>query len=395
MNYKYEALSRAGVIKSGLTEAPSLTIARQKIEDHGLEVLNISPSFQFRIRGRHLANKILKDFFSDMGSLLEAGMTVGDSLDVIRTTAAAPPLVRVASRMKNNLEKGYSFSKSMEDTGLFPEMAVSAVTVGERAGALSETLINLGRYYEEKDAFLTEITRKLVYPAILFAGVLGFLALAGFWVLPRLAPFLANLDLPLPTRVVLWASGAMREHWYAMAVGAPLLAAGLYFGAHLFRESELARTFYEKTRLGRVLKEVIFSNLFLNLSTLHHNGVPLGEAVSLVADSVSHYIAGCLGKTRELMEKGLPFSESLGEQDVFPSFIIQTVKKGESSGQLDRYLQQIASFYLRRTQKNMDAIAQVVQPVLLAGLGGMVLFVAMSILVPIYGNLNTLGSQVR
>lgn len=395
MNYKYEALSRAGTIKLGSTDAPSLAVARQKIEELGLEIVSICPSFGVRGRKKTLNNAALKDFFSDMGSLLEAGMTVSDSLDVVKSTTASAALVRVAVKISANLEKGYSFEKSMEDTKLFPEMAVSTVAVGERAGTLAGTMEELGMYYEEKDAFISEITKKLLYPAILFAGVLGFLGIAGFWVLPRLAPFLSGLELPAATRAVLWTSAALREYWYAALIGAPVLAAALYIGAHYFRESELAQGFYEKTRAGNILKEVIFSTLFLNLSTLHNNGVPLGEAVSLVADSVSHYIAGCLGKTRGLMEKGLPFSEALAGQGVFPTFVIQTVKKGESSGQLEKYLKQIAAFYLRRTKKNMDALAQVVQPLLLVLLGGMVMFVAMSILTPIYGNLNTLGSQVR
>lgn len=394
MNYRYEALSRAGVIKNGLMQAPSLAAARDKVYRQGYDILAVSPAFSFNL-SRTLKNRVLKEFFTDLGVLLDTGMTLADALEVIESTTTDAVVVKAARRIMGNLEKGYTLAKSLEATQLFPEMAISTVHIGETAGTLPKTMANLGIYYEEKDLFVTAIRRSLIYPAFILVGALGFMGIAGFWVLPRLAPFLEGLPLPLPTRVILAISGGLRSYWY-VGLGSFLgtIAAG-YFSWHFLRESQLAQSFYEKTRIGRILKEIVFSTLFLNLSTLHYNGIPLTEAISLVADSVSHYIAGYLGKTRELLEKGLSFSDALTRQNIFPTFIIQTVKKGEAAGELEDYLQQVSAFYLRRTKRNMEMLAQFIQPVLLLGLGGMVLFTMLSILVPVYGNLNTLGSQIK
>ena len=393
MNFRFESLSRAGVISHGITHAPSLATAKAKLKDQGVDILSITPTFSIKWKGRGLNNRQLSDFFSDIGVLVNSGMTLPDSLETLAATTTDTTLIKLIQRTINNISKGYSFSVAIQDTGVFPEMAVSTVIVGERSGGLGETMVTLGKYYEERDNFSSGIRRSMAYPVVVLAVLFAFLYVAGFWVLPQLSSFMASIkNVPLSTKILMKTTTILREHWYITLFVTCLLPVAAVILFQVLKDSQISRWIYERTKLGRLFKEFVYSTLFLNLSVLHDSGMALTKAITLVADSMSHYIAESLGNTREYLERGLALSEALAKQKVFPPFIVQSVKKGETAGELGLYLKQISEFYLRKTKKNMEILSQVIQPVMLVCIGLIVAGLAAAVFLPVYRNLATLGA---
>jgi len=249
----------------------------------------------------------------------------------------------------------------------------------------------LGEFYDRRDIFRRTVKKAAMYPAIILTFAFGVLCLATFFLIPKLKPLFQNIALPFSSRTVLFVSDFFRGFLYLIIVA----VLGLWVGGKYFFQTELGNSivkkFYESSNVGRVFKEITFSTLFLNLSTLYHSGVSLPEAVSLVAKSTSHYIAVCLGRTRDLLEKGYAFSAALIQQKVFPVFITQTVKKGEIAGELDTYLKRVSSFYNDRARENLEILSRMVEPALLMIVGVIIATLGLSIILPIYSNLGSLA----
>ena len=389
MNYNYQALTRAGRVVVGVVEKPSILEAREVLKKNRLSILSLSTSFSrpsFK-RKRFLKDGTLSGFFTYFGELLGSGTSIEDTLSAIGSTTNERMLIKVIEEIESSLGKGYSLTKVMRGAGVFPGIAISTLSAGEKAGTLAQSMKELGEFYGRRDAFRRTVKKAMMYPAIILTFAFGVLCLATFFLIPKLKPLFQNIALPFSTRTVLFVSDFFRGFWYLIIVA----VLGLWVGGKYFFQTELGNSivkkFYESSNVGRVFKEITFSTLFLNLSTLYHSGVSLPEAVSLVAKSTSHYIAVCLGRTRDLLEKGYAFSAALIQQKVFPVFITQTVKKGEIAGELDTYLKRVSSFYNDRARENLEILSRMVEPALLVIVGVIIATLGLSIILPIYSNL--------
>ena len=393
MNYNYQALTRAGRVVVGVVEKPSILEAREVLKKNRLSILSLSTSFSrpsFK-RKRFLKDGTLSGFFTYFGELLGSGTSIEDTLSAIGSTTNERMLIDVIEEIKSSLGKGYSLTKVMRGAGVFPGIAISTLSAGEKAGTLAQSMKELGEFYGRRDAFRRTVKKAMMYPAIILTFAFGVLCLATFFLIPKLKPLFQNIALPFSTRTVLFVSDFFRGFWYLIIVA----VLGLWVGGKYFFQTELGNSivkkFYESSNVGRVFKEITFSTLFLNLSTLYHSGVSLPEAVSLVAKSTSHYIAVCLGRTRDLLEKGYAFSAALIQQKVFPVFITQTVKKGEIAGELDTYLKRVSSFYNDRARENLEILSRMVEPALLMIVGVIIAILGLSIILPVYSNLGSLA----
>ena len=393
MNYNYQALTRAGRVVVGVVEKPSILEAREVLKKNRLSILSLSTSFSrpsFK-RKRFLKDGTLSGFFTYFGELLGSGTSIEDALSAIGSTTNERMLIKVIEEIESSLGKGYSLTKVMRGAGVFPGIAISTLSAGEKAGTLAQSMKELGEFYGRRDAFRRTVKKAMMYPAIILTFAFGVLCLATFFLIPKLKPLFQNIALPFSTRTVLFVSDFFRGFWYLIIVA----VLGLWVGGKYFFQTELGNSivkkFYESSNMGRVFKEITFSTLFLNLSTLYHSGVSLPEAVSLVAKSTSHYIAVCLSRTKDLMEKGYAFSAALIQQKVFPVFITQTVKKGEIAGELDTYLKRVSSFYNDRARENLEILSRMVEPALLVIVGVIIATLGLSIILPIYSNLGSLA----
>jgi len=393
MNYNYQALTRAGRVVVGVVEKPSILEAREVLKKNRLSILSLSTSFSrpsFK-RKRFLKDGTLSGFFTYFGELLGSGTSIEDALSAIGSTTNERMLIKVIEEIESSLGKGYSLTKVMRGAGVFPGIAISTLSAGEKAGTLAQSMKELGEFYGRRDAFRRTVKKAMMYPAIILTFAFGVLCLATFFLIPKLKPLFQNIALPFSTRTVLFVSDFFRGFWYLIIVA----VLGLWVGGKYFFQTELGNSivkkFYESSNVGRVFKEITFSTLFLNLSTLYHSGVSLPEAVSLVAKSTSHYIAVCLGRTRDLLEKGYAFSAALIQQKVFPVFITQTVKKGEIAGELDTYLKRVSSFYNDRARENLEILSRMVEPALLMIVGVIIAILGLSIILPVYSNLGSLA----
>jgi len=393
MKYNYQALTRAGRVVSGVLEKPSVLEARENLQRDKLSVLSLSTAF---VHPTFCQNKVLKDstlsgFFSYFGDLLGPGMSIEDSLSAIGSTTSEKVLTRITEEIKSSLKKGYSLTRAMKETGVFPEIAISTLSAGEGAGKLPQSMNELGEFYLRKDTFRKTVKKAAIYPMLILTFATGVLTLAMLFLVPKLRPLFQNLSLPFTTRAVLFFSDFLRSFWYVFVVA----IIGLWLGGKYFLQTEagnhLIQKFYESSNTGRIFKEITFSTIFLNLSTLYSSGVSLKDAISLVAKSTSHYIAFCLGRTKDLLEKGFSFSEALIKQKVFPTFITQTVKKGEKVGKLPEYLQKVAKFYNERTKDNLETLSRMVEPALLVFVGLVIGLIGLSIILPIYSNMASLA----
>jgi type IV pilus assembly protein PilC len=219
-------------------------------------------------------------------------------------------------------------------------------------------------------------------------GLLGF-------VFPRITPLLRvrNIELPLPTRIILALSTFVHNDWEIVLVALATLIALTF----LARRSDSGRLFLDRIVLklpvvGPVLRDVYMARIVTYLSLFYRTGVELVLSLSIVERIIANrVIARDIARARELVTDGVSMAAAFGRSPLFPPVVIRAIALGEATGNLDTALTRAKDYYEREIPAAVRRMIIVLQPLLIAGIGGVILMVALAIILPILNIYNSIG----
>jgi general secretion pathway protein F len=393
--YSYKAVKPDGEALEGEREAPDEAALVRALQKEGLIPIQTRPAGGLRLslgarRRRGISQKEIGVLTRELATLLEAGLTLDRSLQILVELTAEEHLVRVLADLQQRVRGGTTFSAALEQQGgQFPRLYVNMVRAGEASGALDQVLARLADYLERTAELRETITSALVYPAILLvvAGLSVIMLLV--FVVPQFAALFDDMGaaLPLPTRIVVGAGDLFRNYWWAMLAGMALIAA--------VTEQRLKRPEVRERFDRRLLATPLFGDLVWKLetarfchtlATLLKNGLPLLTALNLAKEVVSNRkIAGLLDEAGEDLKHGKGLAEPLARRQVLPQLAMQMIRVGEESGALDGMLAKVAEIYDRETRSSVRSLLTLLEPVLIIGLGIVVAGIIISILMAILG----------
>jgi type IV pilus assembly protein PilC len=276
----------------------------------------------------------------------------------------------------------------------FDALFTNMVAAGEAGGILDTVLKRLAVYIEKAVKLKGQVKSAMIYPiaVIVIAGVVVGIIL---WkVIPTFATLFAGLgaQLPLPTRVVIWLSNSMMTFM-------PVIIAGAFGGSFAFRQyygthggrRVVDRLLLRAPVLSGILRKVAVARFCRTLSTLLASGVPILDGLNITARTAGNaIIEDAIQTTRSSIERGETISSPLRDTNVFPSMVTQMINVGETTGALDTMLAKIADFYEEEVDTAVAGLVTLLEPIMIAFLGGIVGGIVIALYLPLFDLINRL-----
>jgi type IV pilus assembly protein PilC len=406
-SFTYKARDAKGQLQTGTIEALTQEEAVEILQKSSLIIVSISKTSaaeekkekpqqkeQIFRRGR-IADEDLILFCRQLATMLQSGVTLLKTLDVLSRQVESKRLNAVIGALKKDIESGATFKDAMDKhPDVFSKFWVNLVETGEASGHLPETLDRLATYLEARAELKKKIVSALIYPALL--SVVGTLALAIFIikVVPIFAGIFDNFEMTLPplTQAVIGFSDFIRR---SVLPGIILLAISIY----LFRR--IASTKWGRRKIDRLIFKIPVVGSLIHLSTLERfasgmsilleSGVPILYALEIMGRTSGNVVVQeTLEDVKVNVRGGKSIAYMLRKNEVFPAMMVQMVEVGEEIGELSKMLERVASFYERMISTIVGRLTTLFEPIALVFMGIFVFIIVLAMFLPIF-NIATLG----
>lgn len=338
----------------------------------------------------------LIEFCTLMGFQTKAGTTLVQALKVAAQDCENPRFKKTLQSLAQDLEAGLLFHQALEKyPASFAPNFVSMVRAGEMSAKLPETFEDLREYLEWVDTIVADLRQASLYPAIVLTVVSGFVLFLFSFIIPKFAILLAstNAELPLVTKIIFGASDFAKKTWWMWLLALFLLTLGVRLGCKFSKRFALWVD-------GVKLKLPIFGELNLmlaisrfthNLAILYRSGIAIVQSLKLSESLVGNVLVeNAVAEVRLAVEAGESISEALRQKPVFPTLLVRMVVMGETSGNLDQALQNVADYYNQIIPRRIKKLFTILEPALMLFLIGLVGTVALSIFLPILSLMNAI-----
>ena len=400
MRLRYKAVTKDNKIVRGLVDANDINEAASYLRSKNLVPITITQESQNNfLKNLPFFGKIKKSdlvvFTRQLSSMLSSGITLIRSLEILKEQISNEAMIEITNSIITDIEEGRPFSSAISKfPDVFSSVYVSIVKSGESSGLLDKTLLRLADNLEKQEKLKSTIKAALFYPAIVVTLMVVVVFIMMTFVIPQLANLYKglNVDLPLPTKVIISISAFFVVFW-------PLIIGLIILSIFLYRR-------WYKTETGRliiddfILKLPIFGNLIKKvlLTELSRTlGVLVGSG-SLVVDSLIqtsgtlgniHYKNAILDVAKKV-ENGVTIGDAMSSYALFPPLLVQLVKIGEQTGKLDETLIKAAEYFEGEADQLVKTLTTALEPLIMITLGVGVAFLMISVITPIYSLISTI-----
>ena len=393
-SFTYTAKDTTGRLRNGVMQAESEAAVLRTLDQQDLYPVRITPEEETARnilgglrRSRKIRTRDLGTAYGQLSDLLVAGVPMLKALDILARTSAHPAVAKVFKEIEQEVAGGSTLADAMaKHPEAFGGLHVAMVRAGETAGFLEDVLLNLAGFLARQDELRAKVTGAMIYPVILACFATLAVLVMLIWLVPQFAEFLGDTPLPLPSVVLFAVSAALRANWPLLLAGGAVVAAA---GAGCLR-SEAGRQFRERWKLrlpvaGKAVRMVAITRFCRVLGTMLANGINILEALAISKDATGNALmSAAIEEASENVRAGEPLAEPLRRSEFFPTEIVEMIAIAEESNQLEKVLLQIADTVERRTNQQVDAAVRLIEPLMLMLMAGVIGFIAMGLLYPIF-----------
>jgi len=351
---------------------------------------------QIRLGGGRPSHAQLVISTRQLATLVKAGMPLLRALRTVSDQLEPGALRQVVSLVASDVEAGVRLSEAMaRHPRCYPVFYVNMIRAGEIGGMLDEILKRLAELMEKQQRIRERVKGALMYPCfVMFAAVAILIILMAF-VVPTFIGMFTEMGsaLPLPTRILVMSCNAIRQWWWLVAAVVVGLVALLQAAIRTPRgKRALDRLLLRLPVFGSLLQRLLIARFSRTFGTLLSSGVPILEALHTVRATVSNAV---LDDALQAVERSLKTGESLARpmelSGAFPPLVSRMVALGEETGQLDRMLVQMADSYEEEVDIQLGGLTQLLEPLLIVFVGGVVGFIVISMFLPLLSLTKILG----
>ncbi len=397
--FEYKGFSSKGKTIKGVIEADSQRAARIKLKESGIYATDFKQEIE------HASETASQSSISDLltrikqqevaiatrqlASLLSAGLTLIDSIEALVEQMDNIKFKKVLSNVKSKINEGSSLADALQVAPkVFPEFYINMVAAGESSGALDIVLQRLADYIENQVKLKYKIIATMVYPAIMVSlATIVVIALMTF-VIPKVSMLFRDVHqtLPLFTRVLIFISNTLNSYWYLFL----LMLIGVFYLVRWYIRTDRGKRKFESLLFnmpvfGKLIRMTIVARFARTLSTLLKSGVPVVKAMDIVKTIVNNtIIEEAIEKAKVAIVEGSTIAAPLKASGVFPPMVTRMITVGEQSGELEGMLEKVASTYEDNVTTAVSALTALLEPVLILMMASIVLFIILSVLVPIF-----------
>ncbi|MEX2218450.1 MAG: type II secretion system F family protein [Phycisphaerales bacterium] len=399
-NYRYQVRTPSSQIQVGVVSADSASTASAVLRNQGLHVLSLTP-IQGGLDGGRLLQKFRElnagkprqkhvlDFTQQLAVMVRAGINLRAALEGIAEQTAHPGFKKIIIGLKTDVESGKQFSDAIaRHPKLFGPLYVNMVRASEMSGSFAKMLDRIAGYIAQQIE-----TRKMVIGASIYPAVIGTMAIAVTiflltFVLPKFYKVFEGKEeiLPWATKFLMSSSNFTIANWPFLTGGFVAVFGGLF----AFARTEVGAFWFDKLRLSFPVVRGMFRSLYISRSLqtmgqLINAGVPMLDTLAITGDISGNRLYRAMWRTvYGSVKQGKKIASPMQRTTLLPRAVTQMISAGEESGKLGEVLDEISAFYAKQLKDQIKAVTSMIEPAMIICMGGVVGFIAMAIILPIF-----------
>ncbi len=397
IKFSYKAFDISGEIKSGRLEANSKDDALNLLNQKQLTLVSLKQEGALKKENhkkiRRVKPKSVLIFTRQILALIRAGIPLVDSIDLLVGQSSDENMQEILKMLSSHVREGQSFSDSLRQfPHIFSELYINSIQVGEVSGNLEQVLQSLVSQLENDMKMAKDLRKALSYPAFVIAALIMAFVVFISYVIPNFAPIFekSGKELPLPTRMILLMSDLFNSYGIVMLI--VLVLAGLAFYGYYRSEKGKYMIHYYLLKLpflGDLLKKVSSQRFSRTIAILIGQGIPLVQAMNTAIKTESNRVfKEKIEKIQEKVESGQSIATAMDTTNLFPKMMVHLVSVGELTGTLEQMMENVAEFTESDIAGTVENLTSLIEPVITIVLAVMVLFLALSIFLPMWNMLS-------
>ncbi len=393
--FKYRARDRIGGAVAGTLDAPGMDIARLRLGEMGYIPIALEEG---KAKGEGLSISFLKPrvrpkdiivFNRQLSTLFAAGIPLLRSIQALEEQIENKTFKEILQQVTTDIQAGTSFSDALAKyPKVFSDLYVAMIRAGEASGTLDDILKRLATLAEHDAETKAKIKAATRYPKIVIGVMLIAVVILMKFVVPNFVEIFetVQMELPLATRMLLGANHIFAKYWYILFGG----AGGIYFAFNKYARTSLGRRHLDIFKLkvpifGPIFLKVAMSVFTRTMSTLNRSGLSIIKNLEICADVVENVIvAEVIDDLKESVKRGESMAITMRKTKIFTPMVIQMMSAGEESGELDDMLVKVSEYYDMEVDYAIKNISSLIEPLLLAFLGAIVMFLMLAIFMPMW-----------
>ena len=392
-DYKFKTIDEMGKVRGDSMIASNPMELEKRLNSMGFDLLSFNE--QAKASSTLLARKTISkreliNFTFHIEQLLKAGVPLLDCLRDIRDSLDYSHFTDVLQTIIDDIEGGKTMSLALSDhKHIFDDVYVTLVRVGEETGLLAKVLKEIAETLRWQDELAAHSRKIMIYPGIVTFVVLSVVSFLMIYLMPQLLPFIKNMgtEIPTHTKVLISVSSAFVNYWYVMII-VPFSIYGL------IRILAISNPNIQLVIDGMKLRVWLFGPLMMKIklarfanyfAMMYGAGITVLDALKISEGIMNNMmLEESIRSARARISEGMQISESFEATGVFPSMIVRMIKIGEDTGAMDDALLNVSYFYNREVRESIDKIEPAMMPFLTVLLGGIMMWIMLSVLGPVY-----------
>jgi type IV pilus assembly protein PilC len=398
--YTYKVRDRQGRMIGGTLEADSQGAVATRLRQMGYAPISIEAEKRASLKmditlpgtGR-VKPKDLAVFSRQFATMINSGLSLLRALTILAEQTANKRLAKVIGEVRAEVEKGTALSVALaQHPKVFNRLFVSMIRSGEVGGFLDQVLLRVAETLEREVALRSKIKSAMTYPVVVMAMVLMIVAAMLVFVVPMFKTLYSSLggQLPLPTRILVGVSDVAKRGFPFVILGIVLAT----FGFKRWVSTTSGRYRMDAFKLkapvfGPLFHKTALSRFSRTLATLLRSGVPILQSLEIVSETVNNGVMSkAVRDVQDAVREGESLAEPLGKHPVFPAMVVQMLAVGEETGALDTMLSKVADFYDQEVEAAVEALTSLIEPILIAVMGGAVGSMVIALYMPMFNIIN-------
>ncbi len=401
IKYLYKAANKAGQTIEGIIEANDENAVISALRGRSLFLIELTEanprsSMDINIGSAKIPKKVLAVFCLQFASIMKAGVPLIQAISILEEQAENKKIKQIMQTVNDDLQRGLNLSEAfaMHEKEL-PAIMIKMIEAGELSGTLDLALQRLALSFEKETAISKKIKGAMMYPVIVMAIALLVVIFLLVTIVPVFTGIFESLGKELPgvTKFLLTLSEGMINYWYIILIG--ILAIGYFFW--MFKRSPSGRLQYDKIKLkipifGKASLKIMTARLCRTLSTLNSSGISLTQALNITSKVVGNkYGESKLLEAEDQIKQGKSLHLAIETAGMFPGMLTHMTKIGEESGTLDEMLDRASAYFEDEADTAITRVTALIQPILLVLVAGIVVFILLSVLLPMLSMYENIG----
>jgi MSHA biogenesis protein MshG len=397
--FNFKGRNARGELITGTLEGADAGVIADQLMNTGVTPVDISssqrivsadvPDWWRRMFRQKVSLLDLMLFSRQMYTLLKAGVPILKALSGLQESAVNTTMIEVIKDLRVSLDSGRELSASMRrHPEVFSFFYVSLVRVGELTGQLENVFLRLYSHLEFEKEIRESIKAAVRYPIFVLCAMAGAVVIVNLFVIPAFAKVYAGFkaDLPFLTQLLVGFSNLMVQTWYLQLA----VLIGAVFAFRAWTATRAGKYTWDRYKLkipiaGKILLKATLARFARSFSLALQSGVPVVQALSTVALVVDNdYIGQRIEQMRDGVERGESVLRTAVATGIFTTVVLQMIAVGDETGELDSLLREVADLYENDVEYEVKTLSQQIEPILIVGLGGLVLILALGIFLPIW-----------